>query len=57
MKKYIAYLLLSNVRTKVEFETSLPPVEYLWQRYGMSTYIESLQETEEPEKAKEEKKV
>lgn len=44
MKNYIAYLILDNVRTKIEFSTDIRPVEYLWQRYGMSTFIESLEE-------------
>ena len=65
MKNYIAYLILDNVRTKIEFSTDIRPVEYLWQRYGMSTFIESLEEvleapaeeTEEPKKTEEEKKV
>lgn len=47
MTKYIAYLVLSNERTAVEFETDKNPVEYLWERYGMDTYIESVEEAGE----------
>ena len=43
-KEYVAYLVIDNERTKVEFSTSIRPVEWLWQRYGMSTFIESVQE-------------
>lgn len=53
MKHYIAYLILNNVRTKIEFSADINPIEYLWQRYGMSTFIESLEETPEPEEAPE----
>lgn len=44
MKKYIAKIVLDNELTKVEFETKDKPIEYLWTRYGMDTYIESVQE-------------
>lgn len=54
MKRYIAYLLLDNFRTKIEFSTDIRPVEYLWQKYGMSTFIESLEEVLEDEAAVEE---
>lgn len=47
MIKYIAYLVLANERTAVEFETDKNPVEYLWERYGMDTYIESVEEVGE----------
>lgn len=43
-KQYIAYLVQNNERIKIEFSTSICPVEWLWQHYGMSTYIESVQE-------------
>lgn len=47
MIKYIAYLVLANERTAVEYETDKNPVEYLWERYGMDTYIESVEEVGE----------
>lgn len=47
MKKYIANLVLDNELTKVEFEIKDNPIEYLWTRYGMDTYIESVQEVKE----------
>lgn len=49
MKKHIAYIELAGRRTKVEFETDILPIEFLWQRYGMSTYIESVEEVTEEE--------
>lgn len=49
MKKYTANLILNNELTPIEFETDINAIEYLWQRYGMDTYIESLIEIiEEP---------
>ena len=44
MKTYVAYIVLAEERIKVVFTTDILPVEYLWQRYGMSTYIESVVE-------------
>lgn len=49
MKQYVAYLILGEERKKLEFETDIQPVEFLWQRYGMSTYIESVAEVENEE--------
>lgn len=57
MKKYRAYLVLDNVYQSVDFETDLNPIEFLWTRYGMDTYIDSLEEIldeEEVEKEEEE---
>lgn len=47
MKKYIAKLILDNELTKVEFETKDNPIEYLWTRYGMDIYIDSVHEVKE----------
>lgn len=47
MKKYMAILVLDNKSQKIEFETDIKPVEFLWTRYGMSTYIERVEEIEE----------
>lgn len=47
MKKYNANLVLDSELTKVEFETKDNPIEYLWTRYGMDTYIESVYEVKE----------
>ena len=44
MKKYKAYLVLDNVYQPIDFETDLNPIEFLWTRYGMDTYIDSLEE-------------
>ena len=55
MKKYKAYLVLDNVYQSVDFETDLNPIEFLWTRYGMDTYIDSLEEAlDKEEKEKEE---
>lgn len=55
MKKYKAYLVLDNVYQSVDFETDLNPIEFLWTRYGMDTYIDSLEEVlDKEEKEKEE---
>lgn len=61
MKKYEANIEIDNELQLIEFETDLKPVEYLWQRYGMSSYIEFVNELEEPneelnEELKEEEK-
>lgn len=53
MKKYEANIEINNELQLIEFETDLKPVEYLWQRYGMSSYIEFVNELEE---SKEERK-
>lgn len=53
MKKYIAYLVLNNVNQPIEFETNENPVEYLWGRYGMDTFIESVEEIVENQVAEE----
>lgn len=47
MKKYEANIEIDNELQLIEFETDLKPVEYLWQRYGMSSYIEFVNELEE----------
>ena len=47
MKKNIANLVLASELTKVEFETKDNPIEHLWTRYGMDTYIESIHEVKE----------
>lgn len=57
MKKYEANIEIDNELQLIEFETDLKPIEYLWQRYGMSSYIEFVNELEEPkEEEKEEVK-
>ena len=47
MTNYTAYIILNNERTKIEFSTDENPVEHLWTKYGMDTYIESLEEIKE----------
>ena len=49
MKKYEANIEINNELQLIEFETDLKPIEYLWQRYGMSSYIEFVNKLEEPE--------
>lgn len=44
MKKYLASIELENQLEKVNFETEGSPVEYLWGRYGMDSYIEWIQD-------------
>lgn len=44
MKKYIARVDIGGELESVEFETDGSPVEWLWGRYGMATYIENLKE-------------
>lgn len=44
MKKYIAKVDLGGTLETVEFETDDSPVEWLWGRFGMSTFIENLKE-------------
>ena len=57
MKKYEANIEINNELQLIEFETDSNPVEYLWQRYGMSSYIEFVNELKESkEEAKEEVK-
>ena len=56
MKKYEANIEIDNELQLIEFETDLKPIEYLWQRYGMSSYIEFVNELEESEELEEEKK-
>lgn len=53
MKKYEANIEINNELQLIEFETDLKPIEYLWQRYGMSSYIEFVNELKE---SKEERK-
>lgn len=56
MKKYEANIEMDNELQLIEFETDLKPIEYLWQRYGMSSYIEFVNELKESEELEEEKK-
>lgn len=55
IKKYKAYLVLDNIYQSVDFETDLNPIEFLWTRYGMDTYIDSLEEILDKETETEEK--
>lgn len=47
--KYEASIQINNKLTKINFELKNDenPIEYLWGRYGMDTYIEYLKEIEE----------
>lgn len=42
--KYEASIEINNELEKLEFKTDKNPVEYLWERYGMSSYIEYVKE-------------
>lgn len=44
MKRYEAKVEINGQLEKVEFETDGSPVQYLWNRYGMSSYIEYIEE-------------
>lgn len=48
--KYIAQIDYAGKLETIKFEITENPVEYIWQRYGVSVYIASL--TEEPEEVK-----
>ena len=43
-KKYIGTVRVDNKLERYEFKTDGNPVEHLWERYGMSTYIADLEE-------------
>ena len=43
-KKYIASIEVNNNLEVVTFETDGNPIEYIWGRYGMSSYIARLEE-------------
>lgn len=47
MKDYKASIMIDNKLEKVEFETEDNPVEFLWTRYGMDTFIEYIIEKKE----------
>ena len=47
MKTYEANVEISGELQKYIFKTDGKPVEFLWQRFGMSSYIESLKEIKE----------
>lgn len=47
MRKYIAEIMLDNKLEKVEFECEAgEQVNWLWEQYGMSTYIATVNEVE-----------
>ncbi len=43
-KKYIASIEVNNNLEVVTFETDGNPIEYIWGRYGLSSYIARLEE-------------
>lgn len=45
--KYIANIEIDNQLEKIEFETEDNPVSYLWAKYGMSSYIEKIEEVDD----------
>lgn len=44
LKKFIGTVRVNNELERYEFKTDGNPVEHLWERYGMSTYIADLEE-------------
>ena len=42
-KKYIASIEVNNNLEVVTFETDGNPIEYIWGRYGLSSYIARLE--------------
>ena len=44
--KYLAKIEIDNELQEIKFETDEKPVDYLWARYGMTTYIESVERLE-----------
>lgn len=44
VKKFIGTVRIDNKLEHYEFKTDGDPVEHLWERYGMSTYIADLEE-------------
>ena len=49
MIKYTAELVIQNESNIINFETDINPIEYLWARYGMDTYIATLEEIDTKE--------
>lgn len=49
MTKYRAVIFLDGELQTIEYETSGNRIEYLWSRYGMDTFIESIDIIEEEE--------
>lgn len=47
--KYVATIMIENQLEDIKFETEDNPVEFLWTRYGMDSYIEKLEEVTEIE--------
>ncbi len=46
MKEYVAQLILEGQLSEYTFKTAGNPVEHLWEKFGMSTHIETLTETD-----------
>lgn len=47
MKKYKASISIENELKVIDFETKENPIEHLWGKYGMDSFIEWLEEVEE----------
>lgn len=54
MKKYKAILEIGGETIVEEFEIDDNPIEYLWAKYGMSSYIDSIYSIEEEAKKEKE---
>lgn len=50
MNAYEAQIVISGELQTYRFETDGNPVEFLWERFGMSSYIESLKEIKDEQK-------
>ncbi|MGX6979046.1 hypothetical protein ACWN8V_07285 [Vagococcus elongatus] len=44
MKEYKARIMIENELKTITYETSENPIEYLWGRYGMDSYIDYIEE-------------
>lgn len=45
-KNYIAQIRQDGSLETIRYKTDEDPIRYLWDRYGMSTYIDSVEEGE-----------
>ena len=50
MMTYEARIAMSGELETYRFKTDGNPVEFLWERFGMSSYIESLKEIKDEQK-------
>lgn len=46
MKKYKANIMIANELELIKFQTKENPIEHIWTRYGMDSYIEYIEQIE-----------